>query len=50
MLLPGRGGLAYTHSSLETPLLEAVLTTQTSKAHVCLVPLSIVVSQDPPSP
>lgn len=36
VLLPGGGGLAHTHSSLETPFWEAVITTQTSKTRPVL--------------
>lgn len=43
ILLPGGGGLAHTHSSVENLLWKAVITTQTSKTHICLIPPSIAV-------
>lgn len=45
---PWRGGRGRTHSSLETPLQETVITTHTSKAHVCIILLGIEVSRTLP--
>lgn len=48
MLLLG-AGLAHNHSSLETLLWEAVITIQTSKTQVCLIPPGIAVSLPRPT-